>query len=204
MWSRRPGFWRQASATMRRPTGQAHRSSRGGDGGNSATLPEESTKDTVKTSRAGKAGAGITCGPPRVHFCCARTCGCRRHPAFPAPFGLQSARTTCKARAKRAAGWKRHVCATPAPSGSEPHAPLSCLGRSAASLRRCAAEPGPMSQRSPAPLGPGSAPQCLKAHSRASSTRYAHCGLSGTRAEPTPPPSAAPPALRQTPRTACG
>ncbi|BBO12817.1 hypothetical protein TM102_42870 [Bradyrhizobium sp. TM102] len=27
-----------------------------GDGGNSATLPEESTKDTVKTIRAGKAG----------------------------------------------------------------------------------------------------------------------------------------------------
>ncbi|MBB4392214.1 hypothetical protein GGD62_001282 [Bradyrhizobium sp. ERR14] len=40
-----------------------------GDGGNSATLPEESTKDTVKTIRAGKAGrSGETCSPPRVHL----------------------------------------------------------------------------------------------------------------------------------------
>ncbi|TFV75082.1 hypothetical protein E4K64_15265 [Bradyrhizobium frederickii] len=31
--------------------------------------------------------------------------------------------------------------------------PLSCPGRSAASLRRCAAEPGPMQQRVPRPAG---------------------------------------------------
>ncbi|TYO62372.1 hypothetical protein FXV83_32885 [Bradyrhizobium hipponense] len=55
-----------------------------GDGGNSASLPEESTKDTVKTIRAGKAGrSGETCGPPRVHFCRARTCGCQPAPGLP-------------------------------------------------------------------------------------------------------------------------
>ncbi len=42
-------------AVMRRPTG-AHIDQPQGDGGNSASLPEESTKDTVKTIRAGKAG----------------------------------------------------------------------------------------------------------------------------------------------------
>ena len=47
-----------------------------GDGGNSATLPEESTKDTVKTIRAGKAGRSAS---PVIHpvciFCCARIAG---------------------------------------------------------------------------------------------------------------------------------
>ena len=38
-----------------------------GDGGNSATLPEESTKDTVKTIRAGKAGRPAS---PVVHPVC--------------------------------------------------------------------------------------------------------------------------------------
>jgi len=40
---------------MWQPTG-TRIDQRRGDGGNSATLPEESTKDTVKTIRAGKAG----------------------------------------------------------------------------------------------------------------------------------------------------
>ena len=66
MWSRRPRFWRQVLAVMRRPTGSAHRQPRG-DGGNSATLPEESTKDTVKTIRAGKAGRPAS---PVVHPVC--------------------------------------------------------------------------------------------------------------------------------------
>ena len=63
-----------------------------GDGGNSATLPEESTKDTVKTIRAGKAGRPAT---PVVHPVCisiAHDCGCRRRPAFPVPFGNLGAR----------------------------------------------------------------------------------------------------------------
>jgi hypothetical protein len=38
-----------------------------GDGGNSASLPGESTKDTVKTIRAGKAGRSAT---PSVHPVC--------------------------------------------------------------------------------------------------------------------------------------
>jgi hypothetical protein len=44
---------------MWRPTG-ARIEQRRGDGGKSATLPEESTKDTVKTIRAGKAGRPAT------------------------------------------------------------------------------------------------------------------------------------------------
>jgi len=40
---------------------------RRGDGGNSATLPEESTKDTVKTIRAGKAGRPAS---PVIHPVC--------------------------------------------------------------------------------------------------------------------------------------
>jgi hypothetical protein len=44
-----------------------HIDQRRGDGGNSATLPEESTKDTVKTIRAGKAGRPAS---PVVHPVC--------------------------------------------------------------------------------------------------------------------------------------
>jgi len=59
-------------------------SHRQGDGGNSASLPGESTKDTVKTIRAGKAGRS---GEPVVHpvciFCGARTCGCQPAPGLP-------------------------------------------------------------------------------------------------------------------------
>jgi hypothetical protein len=73
VWSRRPGFWRQAFAVMWRPTG-ARINQPQGDGGNSATLPEENTKDTVKTIRAGKAGRPAS---PVVQsvciFCRART-----------------------------------------------------------------------------------------------------------------------------------
>ena len=85
VWSRRPGFWRQAFAVMWRPTG-ARIDQPQDDGGNSATLPEESTKDTVKTIRAGKAGRSATpVGPPRVHLLSRTDLGCRRRPAFPAP-----------------------------------------------------------------------------------------------------------------------
>jgi hypothetical protein len=53
VWSRRPGFWRQAFAVMWRPTG-ARIDQPQDDGGNSATLPEESRKDTVKTIAQGR------------------------------------------------------------------------------------------------------------------------------------------------------
>jgi len=51
---------------MWRPTGTRIEQLRG-DGGNSATLPEESAKDTVKTIRAGKAGRPAT---PVIHPVC--------------------------------------------------------------------------------------------------------------------------------------
>jgi hypothetical protein len=44
-----------------------------GDGGNSASLPGESTKDTLKPSRREGRAIRRTCGPPRVHFYGART-----------------------------------------------------------------------------------------------------------------------------------
>jgi len=79
-----PGVCASSLAVMWRPTGTRIDHPQG-DGGNSATLPEESTKDTVKTIRAGKAGRPAT---PVVHPVCisiAHGLGCRRRPAFPAP-----------------------------------------------------------------------------------------------------------------------
>jgi hypothetical protein len=61
-----PGVLASRLAVMWRPTG-AHIDQLQGDGGNSATLPGESTKDTVKTIRAGKAGRPAT---PVVHPVC--------------------------------------------------------------------------------------------------------------------------------------
>ncbi|RXG85431.1 hypothetical protein EAS61_36180 [Bradyrhizobium zhanjiangense] len=54
--------------------------------------------------------------------------------------------------------------------------PLSCPGRSAALLQRCAAEPGPMRQRMLGLLGPGSAQQRKR------------CSASGTREGVSHPP----------------
>ncbi len=79
-----PGVCASSLAEMRRPTGTRIDHPQG-DGGNSASLPEESTKDTVKTIRAGKAGRPAT---PVVHPVCilSRTdSGASRRPAFPAP-----------------------------------------------------------------------------------------------------------------------
>ena len=55
-----------------------------GDGGKSASLPEESTKDTVKTIRAGKAGrpAYLSSTPVRV-FEHTRDFGCQPAPGLP-------------------------------------------------------------------------------------------------------------------------
>jgi len=79
-----------------------------GDGGNRARLPGESAKDTVKTIRAGKAGMPAS---PVTHPCALSShtgCGCRRRPAFPAPFppGRGVPRLT---RAYCAAGIRTHV-----------------------------------------------------------------------------------------------
>jgi len=51
-----PGVLASSLAVTWRPNRVRTSISREGDGGNSAPLPEESTKDTVKTIRAGKAG----------------------------------------------------------------------------------------------------------------------------------------------------
>jgi hypothetical protein len=48
-----------------------------GDGGNSASLPGESTKDTLKPSRREGRAIRRTCDPPRVHFYRPRICGAR-------------------------------------------------------------------------------------------------------------------------------
>jgi hypothetical protein len=79
-----PGVCASSLAVMWRPDRARASAIRERDGGNSAALPGESTKDTVKTIRAGKAGrSGETCGPPRVHFYGARTCGCQPAPGLP-------------------------------------------------------------------------------------------------------------------------
>jgi hypothetical protein len=86
-----PGVCASSLAVMWRPDRARASAIRERDGGNSASLPGESTKDTVKTIRAGKAGrSGETCGPPRVHFYGARTCGCQ--PALGLPCALVFAR----------------------------------------------------------------------------------------------------------------
>jgi len=61
-----PAVLASSLAVMQRPTGTRIEQRRG-DGGNSATLPEESAKDTVKTIRAGKAGRPAS---PVVHPVC--------------------------------------------------------------------------------------------------------------------------------------
>src|SRR3982751_2209858 len=70
-----------------------------GDGGNSASLPGESTKDTLKPSRREGRAIRRTCGPPRVHFCRARTCGCQPAPGLPCALVTTRAMRSGKARA---------------------------------------------------------------------------------------------------------
>ncbi|MET4760658.1 hypothetical protein ABH975_003720 [Bradyrhizobium ottawaense] len=76
-----PGVCASSLAVMWRPTG-ARIDHPQGDGGNSATLPEESTKDTVKTIRAGKAGRPAT---PVVHPVCISVAHGSRVPAGARP-----------------------------------------------------------------------------------------------------------------------
>ncbi len=130
---------------MWRPTG-ARISHPQGDGGNSATLPEESTKDTVKTIRAGKAGRPAT---PVVHPVCIP---CTRTRVPPAP-GLPCALWQLKGaidRAKLGRNAPREREAMSAMTIVETgvrQTTVSCPGRSAARLQRCAAEPGPIYPR---------------------------------------------------------
>src|SRR3954453_10475757 len=74
-----------------------------GDGGNSASLPGESTKDTLKPSRREGRAIRRTCGPPRVHFSRARTCGCQPAPGLPSALVSTRVMRSGKTRAERAA-----------------------------------------------------------------------------------------------------
>src|SRR3569623_2889400 len=69
-------------AVMRRSRPGRQRKPRG-DGGNSASLPEESAKDTVKPSAQGRP---VVSAPPVVHPCaypCTRDRGCQPAPGLP-------------------------------------------------------------------------------------------------------------------------
>jgi hypothetical protein len=78
-----PGAFASSLAVIRVAQPGAHISHPQGDGGNSASLPGESTKDTLKPSRREGRAIRRTCGPPRVHFYGARTCGCQPAPGLP-------------------------------------------------------------------------------------------------------------------------
>jgi len=105
-----PGVLASSLAVMWRPNRARTSISRDGDGGNSATLPEESTKDTVKTIRAGKAGRPAT---PVVHPVCIFVAHGSRVLAGARPSlrpCLHEGDTRSKTRAKRAAGMRSRVC----------------------------------------------------------------------------------------------
>ena len=82
-----PGVCASSLAVMWRPTGARINHPRG-DGGNSASLPEESTKDTVKTIRAGKAGMSRRhlSSTPCALLQHTRDFGCQPAPGLPCAF----------------------------------------------------------------------------------------------------------------------
>ncbi len=96
-----------------------------GDGGNSASLPGESTKDTLKPSRREGRAIRRTCGPPRVHFCRARTCGCQPAPGLPCALVSTRAMRRSKTRAERAARPRTLVRCLDRISARRPVIPLS-------------------------------------------------------------------------------
>ncbi|MGX1322950.1 hypothetical protein AB7M17_006403 [Bradyrhizobium sp. USDA 377] len=137
---------------------------------------------------AGKAGCLASpvcrCAASRSAIFAQWTVGASRHPAFPAPSALLRAATEAKLgqNAPRECETARTMrVAVRGKFG------LSCPGRSAAPLRRCAAEPGPMQQQNVRRLGPGAAPQ----RSRVAAGPGHACGC---RVRPTPP--ASPPRTR--------
>ncbi|MFK4578410.1 hypothetical protein ABIF83_001857 [Bradyrhizobium ottawaense] len=154
-----------------------------GDGGNSASLPGESTKDTVKTSRAGKAGRPAS---PVVHPVCifvahglAGAAGARpslRPLVFKERERQQASGETRRESAKACL---HHILGVIADSvtwsGLQPHTPLlrasqpprlSCPGRSAAPLSGALQSRGPCRSGARAALGPGSAQQRKNAAAR--------------------------------------
>ena len=182
-----PGVCASRLAVMQRPTG-ARIDHLQGDGGNSASLPGESTKDTVKTIRAGKAKRSAT---PVIHpVCILRKRTDLRVPPAPGlpcalwhPWGGKRNYSSGETRRGNAAAClrseERYVIPT------SPLASISCPGRSAASLRRGAAEPGPMQLRyARALLGPGSAQQREIAAARPGHERDLRCRLPSSRFSP--------------------
>ncbi|MDD1527804.1 hypothetical protein C7U92_12880 [Bradyrhizobium sp. WBOS7] len=126
-----PGVLASSHVVMLAAQPGTHISHLHGDGGNSATLPEESTKDTVKTIAQGRPGDRHHLSSTPCAFSRTRgTSGASRRPAFPAPLLSKRAEADSNARAKQAARMSSHV---------HRHKSVSCPGRSAASLRRCAA-----------------------------------------------------------------
>jgi hypothetical protein len=81
-----------------------------GDGGNSASLPGESTKDTLKPSRREGRAIRRTCGPPRVHLYGARICGCQPAPGLPCALVLFEGIARDKTRALQAARTRCCIC----------------------------------------------------------------------------------------------
>ena len=86
MWSWHPLLMlSHVEAYSAQPVSDAQLNPRG-DGDKKELVAGESTKETVKTIRAGKAGySRLSLWFCRVLFYCTRTMGASRCPAFPAP-----------------------------------------------------------------------------------------------------------------------
>ena len=92
-----------------------------GDGGNSASLPEESAKDTVKTIRAGKAGRPAR---PGVHPVCnlvVHGLGCQPAPGLPCALW-----SSWGARRQQDSGETRRGIVEACPSPRSPSSPGQC------------------------------------------------------------------------------
>jgi hypothetical protein len=96
-----PGVCASSHVVMLTAQPGTHISHLHGDGGNSASLPGESTKDTVKTIRAGKAGmpALPVVHPVRV-LSHTRDFGCQPAPGLPCALVSNRAKDESKARAR--------------------------------------------------------------------------------------------------------
>src|SRR3954467_12091608 len=96
----------------------------------------------------------LLCGSFALHLRAADR-GCRSAPGLPCALLDWRVERPDKARAKCAARTRRRVCKLKIDEKM-----VSCPGRSAALLQRCAAEPGPMSPSNPCRyLGTGSPEQ---------------------------------------------
>nr|AWM00376.1 hypothetical protein CIT40_10255 [Bradyrhizobium amphicarpaeae] len=102
-----PGVCASSPVVMWRPTG-ARISHPQGDGGNSASLPEENTKYAVN-HRAGKAGRSAHLWSTPCASLCARTYGCQPAPGLPCALVLDEGNATEQSSGRDAARARRHV-----------------------------------------------------------------------------------------------